>query len=121
MSADPERDVPEGAAVFPVIPAELGIDPLLLAVLHAVVFIEGSAQDVVNPKAAEEALDRLAGYIQRLTGQQLQKVREDLDCLSSYARLQKWSKAQQHFLKEFLAIYGACMSGGGSPLNRGKS
>ena len=34
-------EVPEGAAVFPTIPAELGVHPLLLAVLHAVVFLEG--------------------------------------------------------------------------------
>jgi hypothetical protein len=106
VSADPERDVPEGAAVFPVIPAELGIDPLLLAVLHAVVFIEGSEENIVNPDAAEEALDHIAGYLQRLTGPQLQKVREDRDCLSAYALQQKWPKAQQRFLKDFLATYG---------------
>ena len=106
MSADPERDVPEGAAVFPVIPAELGIDPLLLAVLHAVVFVEGSEENVVNPAAAEEALDHLAGYFQRLSGPQLQKVREDIDCLSAYARQQGWPKVQQRFLKDFLSTYG---------------
>ena len=32
-----EGEVPEGAAVFPDIPAELGVNPLLLAVVHAVV------------------------------------------------------------------------------------
>jgi hypothetical protein len=106
MSADPERDVPEGAAVFPVIPADLGIDPLLLAVLHAVVFIEGSEENIVQPDAAEEALDHLAGCIQRLSGLQLRKVREDLDCLSAYARQQGWPKAQQRFLMDFLATYG---------------
>src|SRR5436190_1337806 len=36
MADAPEpRAVPEGAAVFPDIPAELGVDPLLLATLHA--------------------------------------------------------------------------------------
>ena len=41
MAEDHERadEVPEGAAVFPEIPAELGVHPLLLAVLHAVVFL----------------------------------------------------------------------------------
>jgi hypothetical protein len=105
VSADAESDVPEGAAVFPAIPAELGIDPLLLAVLHAVVFIEGSEENIVNPVAAEEALDHLAGYVQRLSGPQLQKVREDFDCLSAFARQQSWPKVQQRFLKDFLAIY----------------
>jgi hypothetical protein len=57
-----EREVPEGAAVFPVIPPELGVHPLLLAVLHAVVFLEGSGEEIVEPSAAEEALDHLAIY-----------------------------------------------------------
>jgi hypothetical protein len=106
MSPDPKRDVPEGAAVFPVIPAELGIDPLLLGVLHAVVFIEGSEENIVHPKAAEEALDHLAGYLQHLTGPQLQRVREDLECLAVYARQQGWPKAQSRFIKDFITTYG---------------
>ena len=106
MSVDPERDVPEGAAVFPTIPAELGVDPLLLAVLHAIVFLDGSEDNIVNADAAEEALENLASYLQRLTGPRLQRVREDLDCLAAYARKQGWAKAQQRFVKDFLATYG---------------
>jgi hypothetical protein len=106
MRADPKRDVPEGAAVFPVIPAELGIDPLLLVVLHALVFLDGSEEDIIQPEAAEEALDHLAGYLQRLAGPNLQRVREDLDCLAAYARQQDWPKAQQRFLRDFLSTYG---------------
>ena len=106
MSADPERDVPPGAAVFPLIPAELGIDPLLLAILHAVVFVEGSEEDVVHPDAAEEALEHFAGYLQRLSGPKLVRVREDLDCLAAYARQQEWPKAQARFVREFLTTYG---------------
>ena len=49
-------EVPEGAAVFPEIPPELGVHPLLLAVLHAVVFLSGSDDVLVNPAAAEESL-----------------------------------------------------------------
>ena len=105
MGPDPERDVPEGAAVFPVIPPELGIDPLLLAVLHAIVFLDGSEEDIIQPEAAEEALDHLAGYLQRLAGPILQRVREDLDCLAAYARQQDWPKAQQRFLRDFLSTY----------------
>jgi hypothetical protein len=105
MGPDPERDVPEGAAVFPVIPPELGIDPLLLAVLHAIVFLDGSEEDIIQPEAAEEALDHLAGYLQRLAGPNLQRVREDLDCLAAYARQQDWPKGQQRFLRDFLSTY----------------
>lgn len=106
-----ESDVPEGAAVFPEIPAELGIHPLLLAVLHAVVFLDGSEAKVVNAAAAAEALEYVAGYLQRLEGAELRRVREDMACLAAYARQQKWSKQQSEFLKNVLKEFGV---GGGA-------
>jgi len=106
MADEPERQVPEGAAVFPLIPPELGVDPLLLAVLHATVFLDGSEDDVVNADAAGEALEYLATYLQRLEGPQLRKVREDLETLAAYARSEQWPKQQARFLKEFLADHG---------------
>jgi hypothetical protein len=107
----PEPEVPEGAAVFPLIPPELGVDPLLLAVLHALVFLEGSEAQVLDGSAAEEALEYLATYLQRLEGPRLQKVREDLECLAAYARSQQWPKEQVRFLRTFLDDYGI---GGGA-------
>jgi hypothetical protein len=106
MSDKADRDVPEGAAVFPEIPKELGVDPLLLAVLHATVFLEGSEESIVNAAAAREAMGYVGGYLQRLTGARLQKAREDLACLTAYARDQDWPKVQVRFLKEFLENYG---------------
>ncbi len=106
MERQEPREVPAGAAVFPAIPAELGVHPLLLATLHAVVFLDGSDSEVVNPAAAEEALEYLAGYLQRLTGPDLQRLREDVEVLLGYARQEKWPKEEQQFLKEFLADFG---------------
>jgi hypothetical protein len=106
MAGEPDPQVPEGAAVFPLIPAELGVDPLLLGVLHAIVFLEGSEDEVLEPGAAAEAVEYLATYLQRLEGPQLQKVREDLECLAAYARSQQWPKQQVRFLKTFLDEYG---------------
>jgi hypothetical protein len=100
-----EREVPEGAAVFPVIPPELGVHPLLLAVLHAVVFLEGSGEEIVEPSAAEEALDHLAIYLQRISDAELRRVREDLETLAAFARQEKWPKEQVRFLKDFLADF----------------
>jgi hypothetical protein len=104
--ADDSREVPEGAAVLPQIPEELGVDPLLLALLHAVVFLDGSDAKVVDPAAAAEALEFIAGYLQRLAGTDLQRVKEDLDCLASFAREDGWSKQGIAFLKEFLGSFG---------------
>jgi hypothetical protein len=106
MSEAGPSEVPEGAAVFPLIPPELGVHPLLLAVLHATVFLAGSDDDVVNPAAAEEAVHYLGVYLQRLEGEALRRVREDLKCLSIHGRQEKWPKQLLQFLKSFLVDYG---------------
>src|SRR5262245_48092583 len=101
-----EHQVPDGAAVFPVIPEELGVHPLLLAVLHAIVFLEGSAEDVVNPAAADEAVQFLMSYFQRLEGADLKRMREDLETLIAFARQAKWGAEELEFLQGFLDDYG---------------
>ena len=102
MAEDIEPNAPEGAAVFPLIPPELGVHPLLLAVLHAMVFLLGSEDDLVNQEVAGEAADFMAGYLQRLGGADLERVRVDLNVLAAYARRAKWAKREIQFLKSFL-------------------
>ncbi len=102
--ADPES--PDGAAVFPLIPAELGVHPLLLGLIHAYVFLEGSDPAVVNGDAAAEAMEYLATYLQRLSGPDLRRVREDLATLASFAKSEKWPKQQVRFLQDFLQENG---------------
>jgi hypothetical protein len=99
-------EAPDGAAVFPLIPDELGIHPLLLAVLHAYVFLEGSETAVLNPAVAEEAMNYLATYLQRLTGADLRRVREDMVALAGFAKSEKWPKQQVRFLQDFLSENG---------------
>src|SRR5207245_8532072 len=101
-----QNQVPEGAAVLPVIPLELGIHPLLLAVLHAVVFFDGSSEDVVNDAAADEALNYIATYLQRLEGPELRRIREDMECLAAFARQENWPKEELSFFQSFLGDYG---------------
>src|SRR5205823_6593075 len=97
MTEEAESEVPEGAAVFPLIPPELGVNPLLLAVLHAVVFLEGSDPHIVESAAADEARQFIAGYLQRLRGDALQQAQEDINCLTNYARQAKWPKQELRF------------------------
>jgi hypothetical protein len=103
---DDDGQVPDGVAVFPDIPAELILNPLLLAVVHTVVFLAGSADEIVQPAAADEALGYIAGYLQRLTGPDLHRVQEDMAALLAYAKQQNWEKQLQHFLQTFLADLG---------------
>jgi hypothetical protein len=106
MTENSEREVPEGAAVFPLIPPELNVNPLLLAVLHATIFLAGSDDKIVDTDAADEAVQYIADYVQRLEGAQLLKVREDMACLVDYGRRQKWPKQLLHALKSFLSDLG---------------
>ena len=101
-----EPAVPDGAAVFPTIPTELGVNPLLLAVLHATVFLAGSDEEVVHPDAAAEAVELMADYLRRLDAAQLRQVREDMACIVAYARQQKWPKQWIVALKNFLSDMG---------------
>ena len=103
---DAQPAVPDGAAVFPQIPAELGVNPLLLAVLHATIFLAGSDEEVVHPDAAAEAVELMADYLVRLDGAALRQVHEDMACLAAYARQQKWPKQLIHALKNFLSDMG---------------
>lgn len=100
------QETPDGAAVFPLIPAELGAHPLLLAVLHAYVFLEGSDASVLNPAVAEEAMNYLVTYLQRLSGDELRRAREDVHTLVGFARADKWPKQQIRFLLDFLKDNG---------------
>jgi|SRR5579883_746355 len=100
------EEAPEGAAVFPLIPVELGVHPLLLAALHAYVFLEGSVAAVLNPAVAEEAMNYLITYLQRLGGNELRRVQEDMHTLVGFAKAEKWPKQQVRFLQEFLKENG---------------
>src|SRR5438132_7505145 len=105
--ADPRNaEVPDGAAVFPLIPEELGIHPLLLVVLHAVVFFDGSDDDVVNDAAADEALQYFATYLQRMKGGELRRIREDMETLIEFGRQEKWPTEELQFLRSFLHDFG---------------
>ena len=103
---DNDDEVPDGSAFFPEIPVELGVSPLLLGVLHAVVFVGGSADEIVNPQAGDEALGAIAGYLNRIGGPERDKVLEDLVALRGYAKDQGWPKQLTAFLKSFPADFG---------------
>jgi hypothetical protein len=94
-------DVPAGSALLPPIPPELEIQPLLLAVLHASIFLGGSDKELVHPTAAEEALDGMVAYLGRLNENERERLRLDIETLAAYGRQEKWGKAELRFLKDF--------------------
>src|SRR5713226_7007038 len=107
MTKQPEpEEVPEGAAVVPLIPENAGISPLFLAVFHALVFLEGSSDEILDPAAADEAAQYLATYLQRLSADELSKLKQDLIRLQDHARRQHWTPDQQKLIQDFLEHYG---------------
>jgi hypothetical protein len=106
MADETERQVPSGAAIFPLIPAELGVSPLLLAAIHATVFLAGSDAEIVDAAAADEAIERIGEYLRRLGGPALDRVREDMTCLVAYARQEKWPKQLARSLQSLLSDFG---------------
>jgi molybdopterin converting factor small subunit len=108
-----EAEVPEGVALFPEIPEDLGVHPLLLTTLHSIVFLAGSSSEVVNTEAAEEILGQVSVYLKRLEGNDLRRLREDMHCLERYAREAKWNKELSHSLKTLLADMGVDTTPGG--------
>ena len=104
--AKPSEESPDGAAVFPLIPEELGVHPLLLAALHAYVFLEGTEPTMLNATVAEEALNYLVGYLQRLEGAELRRMKEDMAVLTAFAKSEEWPKQQVRFLHDFLKENG---------------
>src|SRR5436190_23578017 len=95
-------EVPEGAAVLPLIPEELGVDPLLVSTLHAFVFVAASSDEVVHKAAGEEALQYLLTYLQRIKGERLARLKEDMETLIGFAKGEGWPREDQRFLKEFV-------------------
>jgi hypothetical protein len=104
--AKTEEEASDGSAVFPLIPEELGVHPLLLAALHSYVFLEGTDKSMLDPAAADEAMNYLVGYLQRLDGDVLKRVKEDFVTLAGYAKADGWPKQQIRFLQEFLKENG---------------
>ena len=96
----PDEEVPDGAAVLPLIPPELGVHPLLLAVLHAYVFLAGSEEQVLNGVVATRAMGLIEEYCGRLDGAELRRAKEDFAVLLTYAKSEKWPRQDIRVLQE---------------------
>ncbi|MGL4551853.1 MAG: hypothetical protein ACRC33_11765 [Gemmataceae bacterium] len=110
---DAGYDVPEGTEFFADIPPELGVHPLLLGVLNALVFFAASSEEAVNAAAADAMIQRIVDQLLRLKDADLRRVREDMDCLFRLAKEEKWEKAHVLFLKTFLKDIGLEAAKGG--------
>jgi hypothetical protein len=104
---DPEAETFDEVSMLPVVPAELGIDPLLLALLHLAGFLDLSGDDMVEPSAATDALEHVGFYVQRFDERRLGELQAELDRLVAHAEKSGWGAEQIEFVRDFLFNCGA--------------
>jgi hypothetical protein len=89
-------------SMLPVIPPELGIEPLLLALLQLAGFLDLSDDQLVDAGAATDALEHLGLYVQRLDEKRLAELQAQLDRLLDHAQKSNFLPEQVEFIKDFL-------------------
>ena len=92
--------------VMPVIPEELAIDPVLLAMLHACAFFEISGDETVDPDWAVEAMEHMTFYLQRLTAPAIEELRIQFDRLTSHCEGNEYDPRFTDLVRNFLQYAG---------------
>ena len=96
----------EGIALFPEIPEELGIDPLLECLLSMVVFITASDENLVDPKAADEAFAHLQVVLSKLDNKRIARMSEELEVVAGWVKDQGLGLEAVEFIETFLDEMG---------------
>ena len=92
--------------VMPLLPAELGIQPYVAAVLHAMAFLELSGHDAVNPDWAVEVTEQMAAYMARLDEPSIVELEGDLLRAVEYGRANGFPEDLLALLADFVGMTG---------------
>jgi hypothetical protein len=87
---------------MPALPESLGVDPLLAALLHVTAFLDFADDDVVEPDAANEALEQVETYIRRLPAARVEEIQAQLDKIEEHAEQAGWPEDMIDFARDFL-------------------
>ena len=107
----PVRFVRKDAFVMPLLPPELGVDPVLAGLLHCMAFLELSGDESVDPDWAVEAMEHVAAYVQRLSPSETEAVRRQLAAVSEHARNNDAPGEFIEFVDGFLKACGVSSAG----------
>jgi hypothetical protein len=88
--------------MLPVVPEELEVDPVLLALLHCAAFLDFAEDDAVDPDLATEVLDHIAYYVRRAPAARLEQMRAELKRVERHAAEERWPAELVEFVGEFL-------------------
>lgn len=109
MTANAEKpnealDTP--ADVLPLVPAELDIDPLLLALLQCAAFLDLSEDGAGDSGAATDVLELVGLYVQRLSAERHAELAGQLAKLREHGERNAWPEELVVFVDEFLYSCG---------------
>jgi hypothetical protein len=91
---------------MPIIPEELHVDPRTLAILHCVSFLELSGDDTVDPDWAVEAMEYVAHYLQRISPDELARLKADMRAIASWAESRQMPPHFIDLVKHFTENFG---------------
>ncbi len=91
---------------MPVLPSELGFDPLFAALLHATAFLVLSGDESIDPDWGLEALEHVGYYLQKLPVSEIERLRLQLDQIADYGKQEHWPKEFTDFARGFLRSFG---------------
>ena len=103
--ADRVSDTREDAALeamLPVVPEELDVDPLLLALLQCAAFLDFADDTAVDPDAATDVLDHVAYYVRRLSTKRRDQMRAQVEKIEAYGAREGWPTELTEFVGDFL-------------------
>lgn len=106
MAAEKDGSSTQAIWHLPLIPAELGIDPVLLALLQCAAFLDLSDEAVVEPGAATEVLEHVGLYIQRLAPDELSDLMDQLTVLHEHGVKSGWAPELLELVDDFLYSCG---------------
>lgn len=101
MNDAPEDDEPL-VAEMPLIPAELAVDPLLAALLHVASFLDLADDELLEPDAAVDVLERVGHYIQQLGAERAAELQAQLDRVAAHGETAEWPEESIEFARRFL-------------------
>jgi hypothetical protein len=97
---------PEVEPYLPEIPPELGVEPLLAALLQCAAFLDLGDDTSVDPVQADEVLEHVGMYVQRLPPERVADIEKQLARLKEHAEKANWPEPIAAFVADFLYSCG---------------
>lgn len=103
---DDDREVRDEPFAMPAVPEKLGIDPLLLGLLHLTAVLDFADDSAIDATIANEALEQVELYLQRSSVEDLEVIQAQLEKIEEYGAEANWPEEILDFVREFLLNAG---------------